>query len=442
MRLSLKIAALIGFGATLLVLCISWRSIQRDLQIVEDDIARDAHLVATSVAVAATGNNEAAMRDLVHRVGEQSPGVTVQLLTEGPYEAKVASGPYAIRAIVPIAGSSAAIEVSESLLPRDQLWERSVRSVAATTGFVMLLSLGSGLFFGRVLVGNRVTALVDKARRVARGEFDEPVEVRGTDELTMLATELNLMARQLMRARAESEREMSARIEAEIGLRHADRLRTVGQLSAGIAHELGTPLTVISGRAALLLRALEPGDVRGTHATTIRDQTDRITTMIGRLMDYSRRSPTRKVHLDLGELVAETIVLVRGTLTDVAIQSSLAPGARVFADAEQLCQVMTNLLLNAAQAAPSGHIVVSLKPVDGKACVRVEDDGPGIPPSDWERVLEPFFTTKEPGKGTGLGLSVVDGILREHGGDLEIGRAELGGAAVTVTLPLESECKS
>ncbi|MCB9693004.1 MAG: HAMP domain-containing histidine kinase [Alphaproteobacteria bacterium] len=436
LRLSLKIAGLIGMCATLLVLVVAVLSMRRDLQIVEEDIARDARLVATAVAVASAGMAPDEVRALVARVGDATDGVTVEWVPEAPEGLEL--GTAAAVATIPVAGGGA-IRVTESLEPRDRLLAGSVRTLVSTTVLVLLTSLGAGLWLGRWIVGTRVDALVRKARRVATGDFDEPAEISGGDELTTLATELNLMAGQLKRAQKVTAAAAQARVEAEIQLRHADRLRTVGQLAAGIAHELGTPLNVITGRASLLMRSLPSGGPEHTGARVVREQAERITQIVRRLMDYSRPAPARKAPTDVARLVDETLELLQSTLKGVTTGRQGPDHLEADVDPEQLRQVLTNLVFNAAQAVGGdGTVHVRLAGDADTLRIDVDDDGPGVPAELRERVLEPFFTTKEPGEGTGLGLSVVDGIVRDHGGRLEVGSSDLGGARFTVRIPLEA----
>lgn len=437
MKLSLKIAALIGLGATVLVFVVSLLSLRRDLGLVEQDIRRDAELVALSVAVACRGRTPDEVAALLSEVDDATDGLLVRQVP-GDGERHIELRVDAMAATIPIPGQSGSIEVVESLAPRDRVLEGSIRSLILTTSFVMLISLVGGLWVGRWLVGRRVDALVEKARRVAQGQFDEPVVVGGSDELSVMAAELNLMAGQLARARARSVADAEARIEAQIQLRHADRLRTVGQLSAGIAHELGSPLNVIAGRASLLLRGLPPHQEE--HARTIREQASRITAIVRRLLDYSRRNPPKPEPVDLRRLVEETVALLRPLLVSRTLEVQLDSGdCTVQGDLEQLRQVLTNLVLNASQAvADQGTIRVRLASRADGVALQVEDDGPGVPEELRERVLEPFFTTKEPGEGTGLGLSVVTGIVEDHEGTLTVGASELGGASFLVLLPKEN----
>jgi signal transduction histidine kinase len=227
-----------------------------------------------------------------------------------------------------------------------------------------------------------------------------------------------------------------ARIAALEQLRHADRLKTVGQLASGVAHELGTPLNVVSGRANMIARGMVEGDAVTDSARIIAEQAARIAAIIRQLLDFSRRRGPSLGPVDLRPIAARTIELL-GTLArkrsvTLAVESPAAAlSARV--DPGQIQQVLTNLVVNGLQAMPEGGTLTirldrrhATPPADvggpsGEfATVTVEDHGAGIAPENLPRVFEPFFTTKEVGEGTGLGLSVAYGIVREHGGWIDV----------------------
>lgn len=431
MKLSLKIAAVIGVAATLLVILVSWLSLRLDLTLVEEDIRRDARLVAQSVALLVADLPPEEARARVARLASELPQVDVSWTDS----AKPGAQPDHIEVVAAI-GDGHYVHVSESLEPRERLRRASLKRMVLLSAIVLTISLIGGLALGRMTVGRRVNALVQKARRVAREDFDEPVEVGGMDELTLLASELNRMAGQLKRAREQSEIDVEARLQAEIQLSHADRLRTVGQLSAGIAHELGTPLNVVAGRAGLLKRHID-GTAEVVHVDVILDQTRRITSLVQGLMDYARRRPPAVVPTDLTVLIQEVADLLTPTLRSAgtAIETRGNINALMDVDPVQLSQVLTNLIMNAGQAAPGGSIRVTLIDSVDACAIVVEDDGPGIPQDIRDQVMEPFFTTQDPGHGTGLGLSVVDSIVRYHNGTVDIGRSDLGGARFRVELP-------
>jgi signal transduction histidine kinase len=243
--------------------------------------------------------------------------------------------------------------------------------------------------------------------------------------------------------------EAGARQDALGQLRHAQRLTTLGRLASGIAHEIGTPLNVISGRAELIAAGtLRPEAMVGS-ANIIIDQTERVSSIIRQLLDFGRRGGTRVELSELSALVEETAILLRplASKTGVAIACS---GVSVWANVNrsELQQVFTNLLTNAMHAMPHGGTIevrvaselaqdprVTRASARRYAVVRVEDQGSGIAPAVLPRIFEPFFTTRDVGVGTGLGLSVAYGIVQDHGGWLEVD-TELGrGTAVSVYLP-------
>lgn len=437
MNLSVKTAMSIGAGTLAIVFVMATLSVRTNLAILEEDLQRDARLVATSVAIAAADLSEPEINALVSNMDGQSEDIRVRYIRA---DTTVEADPGAIRSLAPVGDGS--IEVVESLAIRDRMLESALNSLLLTSVLVVLVSLALGHWVARMAVGRRIDSLVQKAQRVGQGRFDVPVDVRGDDELTVLATELNRMAGQLEAAWARSTEEADLRLEAEVRLRHADRLRTVGQLAAGMAHELGTPLNVISGRATLLTRALS-GSKEASHADVIREQSERIAGVVRRLMDFSRARPAERAAVDLAALVRDTLDMLRPTCAEsgAAVELGELAESNVDADPDQLRQVITNLVMNAVQAAPTGTVRVSVLP-GPPVTLSVEDDGPGIPEHERERALEPFFTTKDPGAGTGLGLSIVHTIVREHGGTVRVDGSSLGGAKLVVELPVEDTCQA
>jgi signal transduction histidine kinase len=234
-------------------------------------------------------------------------------------------------------------------------------------------------------------------------------------------------------------------------LRHADRLTTVGKLASGIAHELGTPLNVVSGRA----RLIQNGEVEGSEAVDsariVVEQAERMTALIKQLLDFARPRALSKVPVNVTGLAARVAELVatisRKANVTVEIVSS-DQDLRVEADEGQLHQVLTNLVVNAIQAMPAGGTVrVEARLVDqvpppyvggelqSWLAVEVCDAGVGMDDATRKRIFEPFFTTKPVGEGTGLGLSVTWGIVREHGGWIDVASTLSKGSTFTVYLP-------
>jgi signal transduction histidine kinase len=301
--------------------------------------------------------------------------------------------------------------------------------------------------------------LIDKTRRIGRGDLSQPVEVQRRDEFGELAGALNSMCDQLRQAQQRAREEMTARINTLSQLRHADRLRTVGRLAAGIAHELGTPLNVISGRANLIAtRELSEQQVRDS-ATAIKSEADRIAAIVRQLLDFARRGSPQRQQVDMVHLVRQTVELLGpiGQKTGCRVRIGEAPESCPLAvDSHQIQQVLTNLIMNAIESMPQGGDVdvrlapTELPPPDSPSAepapwlrISVRDQGPGIAPDAREQIFEPFFTTKDVGEGTGLGLSIAFGIVQDHEGWIDVSSQEGQGSCFSVLLPRSpAACKA
>lgn len=320
------------------------------------------------------------------------------------------------------------LEISESLAAQ----HRYIRSrlLRTATAAALMIALGGALswFLGNVLVARPIGLLMEKARRIGEGDFGRPIQLARRDEFAELGEALNATAARLASARDRLESETTARIQAIEQLRHADRLSTVGRLAAGIAHELGTPLNVVAERAKMI----EVGEFEGTddlrrNAEIIRRQSQRMTAIIRQLLDLARRRTPQRENTNLGDLARTTTILMQPLFERCAVKLHLSvddPTLSAFVDSGQIQQVLANLLSNAADASPQGgvvRLVVSRGEGPERPCrIVVEDEGPGIPDHVLPQIFDPFFTTKDVGEGTGLGLAVADGIVREHGGRLDV----------------------
>jgi signal transduction histidine kinase len=351
-------------------------------------------------------------------------------------------------------GQPGALWVRETLDAEREVVNRIVRSQLFNFAVLGVLWAVVAIGLGAVVVGRPMRALADKARRVSQGDLSGPVHLTQEDEIGQLAREMNHMCDELLAAREKLEREVEARLNAQTALRHADRLTTVGVLAAGIAHELGTPLNVVSLRAKMIATGEVQGDEALANARIVGEQAQQMTRIIRQLLDFARRSTPNTTNVALDGLCREVLALLT-PLADKA-QSRLvlaAPEGEAFVsrvDAGQIQQVLTNLVLNAVQAMPSGgQVTLSLSRVRATppadlggpegAYVRlsVRDEGPGIPPEVQPRLFEPFFTTKAVGDGTGLGLPVAWGIVRDNRGWLQVESPPGQGATFSLFLPLE-----
>jgi two-component system, NtrC family, sensor kinase len=218
--------------------------------------------------------------------------------------------------------------------------------------------------------------------------------------------------------------DITDREELERRLVQADKLSSIGLLAAGVAHEVNTPLAVISTYAQMLAKQISGDAQKAPLLEKIARQTFRASEIVNSLLNFSRTSPTELVPLELNKIVRETLTLVEHQLTAAGIQIELSLAdslPRIRGNSGKLQQVCLNLFLNARDAMESGgRLTIATAGRDGLARLSVKDSGAGIAPENLARIFDPFFTTKGARKGTGLGLSVSYGIVREHGGDIEV----------------------
>jgi signal transduction histidine kinase len=287
-------------------------------------------------------------------------------------------------------------------------------------------------------------------RAVREGDLSASLPARSRDELGAMAIEFNAMVRQLEQARHQLLEAAEAREALELALQHVDKLVTVGQLSAGLAHEIGSPLQVLSGRArALAARTDIPADVLRT-ARILEAQAVRIAGIVEQLLSLARRKAPHMVELELGPPVVAIVDLLqsearrRGVVLELRCSAALP---KVTADADQIQQVVVNLLTNALRATPRGgriHVTLAesmLAQGEGlyeepAVTVTVEDSGHGIAEDLQARIFEPFFTTWSTSGGTGLGLAVVKSIVDDHGGTIDLSSAVDRGTTFVVHLPV------
>lgn len=362
---------------------------------------------------------------------------------------------HAIYSYTPVDVGSGVVGVVEmwKRLPEGRFFVQRLGRAAGTVAVLAVVTWLVAVALGARLVGQPVAALIDKAQRAGRGDFSRPLVLRTRDELERLANTFNDMCDQLDGAQKRVERETQARLAAMNQLRRADRLTTVGRLAAGLAHEVGTPLNVISERVKMLAAdELAPDERPGTFSIILA-QLDRITSTIRQLLDFSRQHEPEKMRTDLEQLARQTAELVTPIAEKQGVEVLVhEPGEAVVADVDprQLQQVLTNLIINGVQATTRpGKLDLRLgrtrarAPSDGNWrtwwTLTVEDHGAGIPRHVLPHVFEPFFTTKGVGEGTGLGLSVSLGIVEEHGGFIAV-ESEVGrGSTFTVHLPAGGE---
>ena len=349
------------------------------------------------------------------------------------------------------AGGVAAIEVADSLDDESEYVRQSVRNAVLSTAALVALCGLVGWALGHLLIGRPVRLLVGRARAIGEGELDGSVHLPQRDELGELADEMNAMAQALSRTRARLDKEGRARIAVLEQLKHADRLRTVGTLASGIAHELGTPLNVIEGHAQLILEDDVAGGEARENATVIKRQSKRMTGIIRQLLDFARREQGKNGDADVVAAAHQMADMIapfakkRGVNVLLECPEEL-PRAAIPAD--ELVQVLSNLVINGIQAMSEGGDL-QLEVARSRASrtwtddperdmIRfvVTDQGCGMDEATVERVFEPFYTTKDVGEGTGLGLSVAYGIVDERSGWIDVVSEPGAGSTFSIFLPV------
>jgi two-component system NtrC family sensor kinase len=333
--------------------------------------------------------------------------------------------------------------------------------LAFRRGFVLVLAgavvvLAALLYlFGRAEVVEPVAALVEGTRRVARDELDVEIRVHSRGELGLLATSFNEMTRALRRLEddltgvlAGLEQQVEARTAdlkaAQETLVRAEKLSSLGKLSASIAHEINNPLAGILTFAKLVSRTLAEGPPDDTRRAALQKnlalverEAQRCSNIVKNLLDFARERAIQPKPFDPRAAIEEALSLLanQAHTQGVLVELQLQPVPNVLADFGQLRQAFLNIAINACEAmGPAGRLRVSTRERDGAVEIEFADTGPGIPPERLSKIFDPFFTTKE--KGTGLGLSVVYGIVDRHGGTVDVESKPGEGTTFTIRLPI------
>ncbi len=223
-------------------------------------------------------------------------------------------------------------------------------------------------------------------------------------------------------------------------LLHADRLATIGQLAAGVAHELNEPLGNILGLAQLSLKLPQLPEQAKADLSKIEDCVIYSREIIKKLMEFSRQSSMCKEQFDLSQLIDNSITFLeaRCIKEGITIVRQYTESIAITADPTQIKQVITNLTINAIQAMKNGgNLTIGIRKAGKNAILTIEDSGIGISKKNISKAFVPFFTTKDVGEGTGLGLSVVYGIIQSHNGDIKVSSEPGKGTTFQVSLPLE-----
>jgi signal transduction histidine kinase len=320
--------------------------------------------------------------------------------------------------------------------------------------FITILVLIGGtvafvLFGTRKWISQPISQLMSGVKNLAKGNFDTQFVLSRKDEISELAQAFNQMAVDLRKAQEQIIKEAETTIELERTLRQSEKLATIGQLASGLAHEIGTPLNIIGGRAELIKRKIKDREGEQKDLDIIIQQAERITKIIQQLLGFVRKKRPEQKGLNIKTLLETTLDFLDHQIQKqgVKVVKDLKDNLPIVTgDSDQLQQVFLNLILNAIQSMPQGgelRIGASSKWIskegieDGQreyVVLSVVDTGMGIEKEVVENIFNPFFTTKED-KGTGLGLTVSQGIVQDHEGWIEV-ESEIGeGSQFRVYLP-------
>ncbi len=344
---------------------------------------------------------------------------------------------------VPLTDSGGRVNGLLQLTRRESDFQEDIRAMRANgaIGLAAAMLLMSGLvFYGHHrAMGRYFSSLITSMSRVAEGERSHRFTPHGPTEIVSIGLQFNHMLDRIEAAQKELRQRRDRQEQLKTQLRQAEKLAAIGQLAAGVAHELGTPLGVVSGKAQRALRNKNlDQDVSGA-LKDIRGEVRRMEHIIRQLLDFSRHNTLRKKPASLGRLAHASLSAVAQEAFEHDVQLEMQETERdtmVHVDSVHIVQALVNLLRNAIQSAPAGKVILSWGLEPGQAWMQVDDNGPGIPEEIRNKLFEPFFTTKEVGAGTGLGLAVVHGIIEEHEGELEFGESHLGGAFFRFRLPV------
>ncbi|QKT03707.1 sensor histidine kinase [Ectothiorhodospiraceae bacterium 2226] len=294
----------------------------------------------------------------------------------------------------------------------------------------LLAALGLAQIGARRLAGpvsrlaHNLKAYADNGRRLR-------LERQGLREIDELQNAFTYMADTLEKARAE-------RDKAQAMMLHNAKLASIGQLAAGIGHELNNPLNNILSLSKLVGRTLPDDAPARQDLDSLREETLRAGRIVQGILNFARQVPPQVSVFEADAWLAETVALVEheAQVREVVVAASNEGVAALEGDRGQLQQALINLLRNAIQASPTGAVVRVTLGLSGEDVrLEIQDQGPGIDPGLLERVFDPFFTTKDVGEGSGLGLSISLGIVERHGGSLQIENTAPRGARATLRLP-------
>ena len=318
------------------------------------------------------------------------------------------------------------------------------RIFLANIGFAMIL-IFLAIVFSRHIT-TPIHKLIEASQNIGRGNLDDKIEVETNDEIQILIDEFELMRTRLKESYHDMEKKIQRRTrelqEAQAQISHQEKMASLGMMAAGIAHEIGNPLTSISSMAQVIKRKNENQNIN-EYLTNILKNIERISRIVKELVDFSRPSSYEAAPCDINDIIKSAVGIIKYDRRSKNIMYSLTlepelPKTILVSD--HLLQVFLNILINSVDACEGYGDKISVRSFtnNGKIHIEISDKGCGIPAPIQKKIFEPFFTTKEVGKGTGLGLTVSYGFIKKLEGEIKV-KSEAGkGSTFVVIIPIRA----
>ena len=319
--------------------------------------------------------------------------------------------------------------------------------------FLANIAFAMILIFLAVVFSRHITTpihkLIEASQNIGRGNLDDKIEVETNDEIQILINEFELMRTRLKESYHDMEKKIQKRTrelqEAQAQISHQEKMASLGMMAAGIAHEIGNPLTSISSMAQVIKRKNENQNIN-EYVTNILKNIERISRIVRELVDFSRPSSHEEALCDINEIIKSAVGIIKYDRRSKNIVYSLIlepelPKTILVSD--HLLQVFLNILINSVDASEGYGDEISVRSLtkNGKIHIEISDKGSGIPAPIQKKIFEPFFTTKEVGKGTGLGLTVSYGFVKKLKGEINV-KSEVGkGSTFVVSIPIRAHFK-
>lgn len=328
------------------------------------------------------------------------------------------------------------LDVNYSLLEtRQRIMEATKLFVFSTIAIVLFLSASISMVMLK-FVKKPLKLIVENMARVEKGDLSVRMREERKDEVGLLITSFDSMVDRLDIAKKELEQFHFEQME------RADRLASVGEMAAGIAHEIKNPLTGIAAAITIIKEDFEPNDPRTEIVNEVLEQIKRLDKTVNDLLFFGKPAPPESTFINLNSVVEKTLMFASQHRSGKNIEKKLSLDGTlplVYVDPKQIQQVFLNLILNALQAMQNGGVLTvetSLVKLGGIKWARVSiaDTGPGIPAQILSKIFTPFFTTKA--QGTGLGLAICHKLVKQHGGELNVASEDGVGTIFTVDLPV------